>query len=163
VRGRNLVKQSECVAGTCHARCSTHSVIGYERPANSAHKYIYNAVLRLIFPNAIQYNSKRPFAQWLAKDIEQVFILLVPFCTFQLTIPYQLTELPDSISYIIFWRFCNFFWRFCQRSLESSQCSPIRSRSFRRRNVPTLTKFLRILKNSEVQRRRPPGMPRKRA
>ena len=51
-------------------RCNARSVVGYELPANSAHKYIYDAVLRRIFPT--DYNTIKPNAQWLAKDIDQV-------------------------------------------------------------------------------------------
>ena len=54
-------------------RCNARSVVGYELPSNSAHKYIFDAVLRRIFSNPIQYNQIKPMAQWLAKDIDQVF------------------------------------------------------------------------------------------
>jgi hypothetical protein len=54
-------------------RCYARSVVGYELPSNSAHKYIYDAVLRRIFPNPIQYNHIKPMAQWMAKDIDKVF------------------------------------------------------------------------------------------
>jgi hypothetical protein len=54
-------------------RCNARSVVGYELPSNSAHKYIYDAVLRRIFPNPIQHNQIKPMAQWLAKDIDKVF------------------------------------------------------------------------------------------
>ena len=53
-------------------RCNARSVVGYELPSNSAHKYIFDAVLRRNFPNPIQYNKIKPMAQWLAKDIDQV-------------------------------------------------------------------------------------------
>ena len=49
------------------------SVVGYELPANSAHKYVYDAVLRRIF-DRIDSNSMASDDQWLAKDIDQVFI-----------------------------------------------------------------------------------------
>jgi hypothetical protein len=51
------------------------SVVGYELPANSAHKFVYYAVLRRIFAG-IDLNSMASGAQWLAKDIDQVFFLL---------------------------------------------------------------------------------------
>ena len=60
-------------------KCGAKSVIGYELPANSAHKYVYDAVLRRIFAGIINFNLMAPFAQWLAKDIDQVFIHLVVF------------------------------------------------------------------------------------
>lgn len=75
VRGRKLVDlgagDGKVLASAM--RCNARSVVGYELPANSAHKYIYDAVLRRIFP--INYNTIKPNAQWLAKDIDQVFFL----------------------------------------------------------------------------------------
>lgn len=62
--------------------CNARSVVGYELPSNSAHKYIYDAVLRRMFPPAIHYNTIRPYAQWLAKDIDEVFFL---FCDISLS------------------------------------------------------------------------------
>ena len=51
------------------------SVVGYELPANSAHKYVYDAVLRRISGfDRIDSNSMASDDQWLAKDIDQVFI-----------------------------------------------------------------------------------------
>ena len=47
------------------------SVVGYELPANSAHKFVYDAVLRRIFAD-IDLNSVASVSQWLAKDIDQV-------------------------------------------------------------------------------------------
>ena len=49
------------------------SVVGYELPANSAHKFVYDAVLRRIFAG-IDFNLIASVAQWLAKDIDQVSI-----------------------------------------------------------------------------------------
>ena len=49
------------------------SVVGYELPANSAHKFVYDAVLRRIFAG-IDFNLMASVAQWLAKDIDQVSI-----------------------------------------------------------------------------------------
>ena len=60
-------------------KCGAKSVVGYELPANSAHKYVYDAVLRRIFFGMINFNLMAPFAQWLAKDIDQVFIHLMVF------------------------------------------------------------------------------------
>lgn len=57
-------------------RCNARSVVGYELPSNSAHKYIYDAVLRRVFPNPIQHNQIKPMAQWLAKDIDKVFFVV---------------------------------------------------------------------------------------
>jgi ribosomal protein L11 methylase PrmA len=42
------------------------SVVGYELPANSAHKFAYDAVLRRIFAG-IDFNLMASVAQWLAK------------------------------------------------------------------------------------------------
>lgn len=47
------------------------SVVGYELPANSAHKFVYDAVLRRIFAG-IDFNLIASVAQWLAKDIDQL-------------------------------------------------------------------------------------------
>jgi hypothetical protein len=81
VRGRNLVDlgagDGKVLASAM--RCKAKSVVGYELPSNSAHKYIYDAVLRRIFFDAIHYNFIEPFAQWLAKDIDQVFMHCVSF------------------------------------------------------------------------------------
>ena len=50
------------------------SVVGYELPANSAHKFVYDAVLRRIFAG-VDFKLMASNAQWLAKDIDQVFYL----------------------------------------------------------------------------------------
>ena len=81
VRGRHFVDlgagDGKVMASAM--RCNARSVVGYELPSNSAHKYIYDAVLRRIFPHPIQYNQIKPVAQWLAKDIDQVFFhYLIP-------------------------------------------------------------------------------------
>ena len=55
------------------------SVVGYELPANSAHKFVYDAVLRRIFAG-IDFNLIASVAQWLAKDIDQVSIDLSKNC-----------------------------------------------------------------------------------
>ncbi len=49
------------------------TVVGYELPANSAHKFVFDAVLRQIFPG-IDFNSTAADVQWLAQDIDQVYI-----------------------------------------------------------------------------------------
>ena len=49
------------------------SVIGYELPANSAHKFIYNAVLLRI------WGSVSPDSQTHSKDIDQVLCLVNSF------------------------------------------------------------------------------------
>jgi hypothetical protein len=80
VRGRKLVDlgagDGKVLASAM--RCYARSVVGYELPSNSAHKYIYDAVLRRIFPNPIQYNHIKPMAQWMAKDIDKVFFSCDP-------------------------------------------------------------------------------------
>ena len=78
VRGRNLVDlgagDGKVLASAM--RCKAKSVVGYELPSNAAHRYVFDAVLLRIFPDAIHYNFIKPFAQWLAKDIDQVFLHL---------------------------------------------------------------------------------------
>jgi hypothetical protein len=86
-------------------------------------------------------------------------LLLSLWCTSTVAVYQQST----SISYVFFWRFYHFFLyilsTFPRKVLK---CSPIRNCNFGRRNVPTLTTFLRFFLKSEVWRRRPPGRPRKR-
>jgi hypothetical protein len=87
-------------------RCNARSVVGYELPSNSAHKYIYDAVLRRIFPHPIQYNNIRPMAQWLAKDIDQVFFCpVIPrLSMFVLKTSIQIDDLPDDTEIVYsFW------------------------------------------------------------
>ena len=87
-------------------KCGAKSVIGYELPANSAHKYVYDAVLRRIFAGIINFNLMAPFAQWLAKDIDQVFIHLVVFILDLELIIFliQLTGLPEETEIVYsFW------------------------------------------------------------
>ena len=55
------------------------SVVGYELPANSAHKFVYDAVLRRIFAG-IDFNLMASVAQWLAKDIDQVSMDFLKNC-----------------------------------------------------------------------------------
>ena len=51
LRGRNLVDlgagDGRVMASAM--KCGARSVVGYELPANSAHKFVYDAVLRRIF------------------------------------------------------------------------------------------------------------------
>jgi hypothetical protein len=87
-------------------RCNARSVVGYELPSNSAHKYIFDAVLRRIFPNPIQYNKIKPMAQWLAKDIDQVFFrhAIPRLSIFVLKISIQIDDLPDDTEIVYsFW------------------------------------------------------------
>ncbi len=73
VRGRKIVDigagEGRVLASAM--KCGAKSVVGYELPANSAHKYVYDAVLRRIFVQ-IDSNFLSSVAQWLAKDIQQV-------------------------------------------------------------------------------------------
>ena len=55
------------------------SVVGYELPANSAHKFVYDAVLRRIFAG-IDFNLMASVARWLAKDIDQVSMDFLKNC-----------------------------------------------------------------------------------
>ena len=75
LRGKNVV---DLGAGEGRVLASAmkfgaKSVVGYELPANSAHKFVYDAVLRRIFAG-IDFNLIASVAQWLAKDIDQVSI-----------------------------------------------------------------------------------------
>ena len=108
VRGRKLVDlgagDGKVLASAM--RCNARSVVGYELPSNSAHKYIYDAVLRRIFPHPIQYNNIRPMAQWLAKDIDQVFFCpVIPrLSMFVLKTSIQIDDLPDDTEIVYsFW------------------------------------------------------------
>lgn len=72
LRGKNIV---DLGAGEGRVMASAlkygaKSVIGYELPSNSAHKFIYNAVLLRIC------GSVSPDSQMYSKDIEQVFCLM---------------------------------------------------------------------------------------
>ena len=76
LRGRNVV---DLGAGEGRVLASAmkfgaKSVVGYELPANSAHKFVYDAVLRRIFAG-VDFKLMASNAQWLAKDIDQVFYL----------------------------------------------------------------------------------------
>ena len=75
LRGRNVVDlgAGEGRVMASALKIGAKSVVGYELPANSAHKYVYDAVLRRIF-DRIDSNSMASDDQWLAKDIDQVFI-----------------------------------------------------------------------------------------
>jgi hypothetical protein len=87
-------------------RCNARSVVGYELPSNSAHKYIYDAVFRRVFPNPIQHNQIKPMAQWLAKDIDKVFFrrVIPRLSIFQLKISIQIDVLPDDTDIVYsFW------------------------------------------------------------
>jgi hypothetical protein len=77
LRGRNVV---DLGAGEGRVLASAmkfgaKSVVGYELPANSAHKFVYDAVLRRIFAG-VDFKLMASNAQWLAKDIDQVFFLV---------------------------------------------------------------------------------------
>jgi hypothetical protein len=63
---------------TSAIRCGANSVVGYERPANSAHKYVFDAVLRRIFAGIVPFNFVWLYARWLAQDIDEVFIHNAP-------------------------------------------------------------------------------------
>ena len=72
LRGKNIV---DLGAGEGRVMASAlkygaKSVIGYELPSNSAHKFIYNAVLLRIC------GSVSPDSQMYSRDIEQVFCLM---------------------------------------------------------------------------------------
>ena len=56
-----------------------HWVVGYELPVNSAHKYVYHAVLRRIYEGIVHFDIVSPRAQWLAQDIDEVFVNRVSF------------------------------------------------------------------------------------
>ncbi len=56
-----------------------HWVVGYELPFNSAHKYVYHAVLRRIYEGIVHFDIVSPCAQWLAQDIDEVFVNRVSF------------------------------------------------------------------------------------
>ena len=56
-----------------------HWVVGYELPVNSAHKYVYHAVLRRIYEGIVHFDIVSPCAQWLAQDIDEVFVNRVSF------------------------------------------------------------------------------------
>jgi hypothetical protein len=77
VRGRNLVDLGAGEGRVLAAAmtCGANSVIGYELPENSAHKYVFDAVLRRIFTD-ISTSSSQNFARWLAQDIDKVFLYL---------------------------------------------------------------------------------------
>ena len=75
LRGKNIV---DLGAGEGRVLASAmkfgaKSVVGYELPANSAHEFVYDSVLRRIFAG-IDFNLMVSVAQWLAKDIDQVSI-----------------------------------------------------------------------------------------
>ena len=76
LRGKNLVDlgagEGRVLASAM--KCGANSVVGYELPANSAHKYVYDAVLHRIFAGIIHVNVVTSSAQWLAQDIDQVFL-----------------------------------------------------------------------------------------
>jgi hypothetical protein len=78
VRGRKIVDigagEGRVLASAM--KCGAKSVVGYELPANSAHKYVYDAVLRRIFVQ-VDFNFLSSVAQWLAKDIQQVLNLVL--------------------------------------------------------------------------------------
>ena len=81
LRGRNVV---DLGAGEGRVLASAmkfgaKSVVGYELPANSAHKFVYDAVLRRIFAG-VDFKLMASNAQWLAKDIDQVFLFTVTLC-----------------------------------------------------------------------------------
>ena len=63
-------------------------VVGYELPANSAHKYVYHAVLRRIYEGIVHFDIVSPCAQWLAQDIDEVFVNRVSFIL-DLCLPYD--------------------------------------------------------------------------
>lgn len=74
LRGRNLVDlgagDGRVMASAM--KCGARSVVGYELPANSAHKFVYDAVLRRIFAG-IDFNFLSSVAKWIPKDVDQVF------------------------------------------------------------------------------------------
>ena len=53
-------------------KCGAYSAVGYELPANLAHRYVFDAVIRRSFAGIFQVNNVSPFVRWLAKDIDQV-------------------------------------------------------------------------------------------
>lgn len=74
MRGRNFVDLGAGEGRVLAAamKFGAKSVLGYELPENSAHKFVYDAVLRRIFAG-IDFNPMVSKARWLAKDIDQVF------------------------------------------------------------------------------------------
>jgi hypothetical protein len=57
-------------------KCGARSVVGYELPANSAHRFVFDAVLRRIFAG-INLNVLWSVAKWIPKDVDQVFFGLI--------------------------------------------------------------------------------------
>ena len=82
LRGRNLVDlgagDGRVMASAM--KCGARSVVGYELPANSAHRFVYDAVLRRIFAG-IDFNFLSSVAKWIPNDIDQVFFN-VTLCEF---------------------------------------------------------------------------------
>ena len=77
LRGRNVVDLGAGEGRVLAAaiKFGAKSVVGYELPENSAHKFVYDAVLRRIF-SGIDFNLMASVAKWLPKDIDQVLFII---------------------------------------------------------------------------------------